>query len=232
MTVVLELREVAKTFIMHLQDGIQLPCVAGVSFTVHAGQCAVLAGPSGTGKSTILKMVFGSYRCDCGEIVVQHGGRRIDVARASPRQILGLRRGTLGYVSQFLRAVPRVPALDVVAEPLVSKGIDREKARELAGHLLGRLNIAPRLWALPPATFSGGEQQRVNIARSFLPDLPILLLDEPTASLDAANAADVIDLLVERKRRGTTIVAIVHDPDVRDRIADSVIDVTRFAVAA
>ena len=232
MTVALELREVAKTFIMYLQDGIQLPCVADVSFTVHAGQCTVLAGPSGTGKSTILKMVFGSYRCDRGQIVVQHGGQRTDVARASPRQILGLRRDTIGYVSQFLRAVPRVPALDVVAEPLVAKGVGREEARELAGHLLGRLNIAPRLWALPPATFSGGEQQRVNIARSFLPDLPILLLDEPTASLDAANAADVIELLAERKRRGTTIVAIVHDPDVRDHIADTVIDVTHFAATA
>src|SRR5262245_66378091 len=125
MTVVLELREVAKTFIMHLQDGIQLPCIAGVSFTVHAGQCTVLTGPSGTGKSTILKMVFGSYRCDRGQIVVQHGGQRTDVARASPRQILGLRRDTIGYVSQFLRAVPRVPALDVVAEPLVARSEER-----------------------------------------------------------------------------------------------------------
>jgi alpha-D-ribose 1-methylphosphonate 5-triphosphate synthase subunit PhnL len=232
MTVALELREVAKTFTMHLQDGVLLPCVAGVSFSVQAGECTVLAGPSGAGKSTILKMVFGSYRCDRGQIVVHHGEQCIDIASASPRKILGLRRDTIGYVSQFLRAVPRVPALDVVAEPLVANGVAREKARELAGHLLGRLNIAQRLWALPPATFSGGEQQRVNIARSLLPDLPILLLDEPTASLDAANAADVIDLLAERKRRGTTIVAIVHDPDVRDHIADTVIDVTRFATAA
>jgi alpha-D-ribose 1-methylphosphonate 5-triphosphate synthase subunit PhnL len=217
---------------MHLQGGVRLPCVAGVSFSVQAGECIVLAGPSGAGKSSILKMVFGSYRCDRGQIVVHHGGQRIDVAGASPRQILALRRGTIGYVSQFLRAVPRVPALDVVAEPLVGNGVAREEARELAGHLLGRLNVAQRLWALPPATFSGGEQQRVNIARSFLLDLPILLLDEPTASLDAVSATGVIDLIAERKRRGTSIVAIVHDPDVRDRIADAVIDVTRFAVAA
>jgi len=232
MTVALELREVAKTFTMHLQGGVLLPCVAGVSFSVQAGECIVLAGPSGAGKSTILKMVFGSYRCDRGRIVVHHGGQCIDVAGASPRQILTLRRGTIGYVSQFLRAIPRVPALDVVAEPLVANGAVREEARELAGHLLGRLDVAQRLWALPPATFSGGEQQRVNIARSFLPDLPILLLDEPTASLDAVSATSVIDLIAERKRRGTSIVAIVHDPDVRDRIADTVIDVTRFAVAA
>ena len=232
MAVALELRDVAKTFTMHLQDGVLLPCVTGVSFSVQAGECTVLAGPSGAGKSTILKMVFGSYRCDRGQILVHHGAQCIDLASASPRQILGVRRRTIGYVSQFLRAVPRVPALDVVAEPLVANGVAREKARELAGDLLGRLDVAPRLWALPPATFSGGEQQRVNIARSFLSDLPILLLDEPTASLDAVSAAGVIDLIAERKRRGTSIVAIVHDPDVRDRIADTVIDVTRFAAAA
>src|SRR5215470_284695 len=232
MTLALELRDVAKTFTMHLQYGVQLPCVAGVSFSVQAGECTVLAGPSGAGKSTILKMVFGSYRCDRGQILVHHRAQCIDIASASPRQILGLRRGTVGYVSQFLRAVPRVPALDVVAEPLVANGVAREKARDLAGSLLGRLDVAQRLWALPPATFSGGEQQRVNIARSLLSDFPILLLDEPTASLDAVNATGVIDLIAERKHRGTSIVAIVHDPDVRDCIADTVIDVTRFAAAA
>ena len=232
MTLALELRDVAKTFTMHLQHGVQLPCVAGVSFSVQVGECTVLTGPSGAGKSTILKMVFGSYRCDRGQILVHHRAQCIDIASASPRQILGLRRGTVGYVSQFLRAVPRVPALDVVAEPLVANGVARAEARELAGDLLGRLDVAQRLWALPPATFSGGEQQRVNIARSLLSDFPILLLDEPTASLDAVNATGVIDLIAERKRRGTSIVAIVHDPDVRDRIADTVIDVTHFAAAA
>ena len=128
--------------------------------------------------------------------------------------------------------MPRVPAIDVVAEPLVSHGVAREAARQRAAALLRRLNIPERLWNLPPATFSGGEQQRVNIARGFLPDLPILLLDEPTASLDAANRAVVIDLIAEKKRQGTAIVAIVHDDDVRDAIADAVVDVTRFTPAA
>jgi alpha-D-ribose 1-methylphosphonate 5-triphosphate synthase subunit PhnL len=226
----LEISGAAKTFTMHLQGGIRLPVVAGVDFSVEPGQCVVLAGPSGAGKSSILKMIYGSYRCDRGHIRVRHGTSLVDVAGAEPRHMLALRREVIGYVSQFLRAVPRVPALDVVAEALGRAAIEDNRAR--AGGLLRRLNIPERLWTLPPATFSGGEQQRVNIARGFLPDLPILLLDEPTASLDAANRQVVIELIAEKKRRGTAIVAIVHDDDVRGRIADRTIDVTRFATAA
>jgi alpha-D-ribose 1-methylphosphonate 5-triphosphate synthase subunit PhnL len=228
--VALRLSGAAKTFTMHLQGGIRLPVVAGVSFAVEPGQCVVLAGPSGAGKSLILKMIYGSYRCDQGEILVRHGDALVDVAAAEPRRMLDLRRDVIGYVSQFLRVVPRVPALDVVAEALGRSALDAGRAR--AGELLRRLNIPERLWSLPPATFSGGEQQRVNIARGFLPELPILLLDEPTASLDADNRRAVVDLVAEKKRRGAAIVAIVHDEDVRNAIADRIVDVTRFAAAA
>jgi alpha-D-ribose 1-methylphosphonate 5-triphosphate synthase subunit PhnL len=228
----LQLTGVAKTFTMHLQDGIRLPVVTGVEFTIAAGECVTLAGPSGAGKSSVLKMIFGNYRCDAGEILVRHDGERIDVARADPRRILELRRTTIGYVSQFLRAVPRVAAIDVVAEPLVAAGVGRDAARARAGELLARLNVPQRLWPLPPATFSGGEQQRINIARGFLADLPILLLDEATASLDAPNRAVVMDLIKEKKARGTAIASIVHDDDVRARTADRVIDITRFSASA
>jgi alpha-D-ribose 1-methylphosphonate 5-triphosphate synthase subunit PhnL len=232
MSTVLELKAVAKTFTMHLQGGVRLPVVTGVAFAVRAGECAVLAGRSGAGKSSILKMIFGTYRCDEGHIRVHADGRTVDVAQAQPRQILLLRARALGYVSQFLRAVPRVPTVDVVAEPLVIAGVERDDARRRAADLLRRLNIPERLWPLPPATFSGGEQQRVNIARGFISDLPLLLLDEPTASLDAGNRAVVVDLVAEKKRRGTAVVAIVHDDDVRAAIADTVIDVNRFTAAA
>ncbi|HML13195.1 MAG TPA: phosphonate C-P lyase system protein PhnL, partial [Xanthobacteraceae bacterium] len=225
----LQLTGVAKTFAMHLQDGIRLPVVAGVAFDVEAGECVALAGPSGAGKSSVLKMIFGNYRCDAGEILVRHNGGRVDVARADPRQILELRRTTIGYVSQFLRAVPRVPAIDVVAEPLIGAGTPREQARTRAGDLLARLNVPERLWMLPPATFSGGEQQRVNIARGFLPELPILLLDEPTASLDGTNRTVVMELINEKKTCGTAIASIVHDADVRARTADRLIDIAQFS---
>ena len=232
MSTVLELAAVSKTFRMHLQGGIRLPVVSGVAFDVKAGECVVLAGPSGAGKSSILKMIFGTYRCDSGSIVVRHGGDAVDVATAEPRQILELRRTALGYVSQFLRAVPRVAAIDVVAEPLVIAGVARMEARQKAADLLSRLNIPERLWPLPPATFSGGEQQRVNIARGFVSGLPLLLLDEPTASLDAGNRAVVVDLVAEKKRSGTAVVAIVHDQDVRTAIADTVVEVARFTPTA
>jgi alpha-D-ribose 1-methylphosphonate 5-triphosphate synthase subunit PhnL len=215
---VLELAGVSKTFTLHLQGGLRLPAVSDVTFSVHPGECLVLAGPSGAGKSSILKMIYGNYRCDSGRILVRHGGTTVDVARASPREILALRASTLGYVSQFLRAIPRVPAIDVVAG-------DQSERRDTARELLRRLNVSDRLHAVPPATFSGGEQQRVNIARGFLPDLPVLLLDEPTASLDAKNRAVVVELVAEKKRRGAAIVAVVHDDEVRAAIADTVVDI-------
>jgi alpha-D-ribose 1-methylphosphonate 5-triphosphate synthase subunit PhnL len=232
MTAMIDISDAQKTFTMHLQGGVQLPVVRGVSFQVSAGECVVLSGPSGAGKSSILKMIFGNYRCDGGRIGVRHQGALIDLVNAEPRQILSVRRATIGYVSQFLRAVPRVATLDVVAEPLIANGVVRVEARKQAGSLLRTLNIPERLWALPPSTFSGGEQQRVNIARGFISDLPILLLDEPTASLDAANRAVVVDLIDEKKRAGVAMVAIVHDDEIRHLIADRVVDVTSFAATA
>jgi alpha-D-ribose 1-methylphosphonate 5-triphosphate synthase subunit PhnL len=232
MTAMIDISNAEKTFTMHLQGGVQLPVVRGVSFQVEPGECVVLSGPSGAGKSSILKMIFGNYRCDGGRIGIRHRGNLVDLASAEPRQVLSVRRDTIGYVSQFLRAVPRVPTIDVVAEPLVVTGTTRTEAREWAGKLLRRLNIPERLWALPPSTFSGGEQQRVNIARGFISDLPILLLDEPTASLDAANRAVVVELIDEKKRNGVAMVAIVHDDEIRHLIADRIVDVTSFASAA
>lgn len=232
MTAIIDIDNAEKTFTMHLQGGIQLPVVRGVSFHVDAGECVLLSGPSGAGKSSILKMIYGNYRCDGGRIDIRHQSTVIDLAKAEPRQVLCIRRSTVGYVSQFLRAVPRVATIEVVAEPLIVNGVTREAARERAGALLRRLNIPERLWPLPPSTFSGGEQQRVNIARGFVSDFPILLLDEPTASLDATNRAVVVDLIEEKKRNAVAMVAIVHDDEIRQLIADRIVDVTAFAVAA
>ena len=230
--VALELSAVAKTFTMHVQGGLLLPVLRDVSFSVEAGQCVVLSGPSGAGKSSILKLIYGNYRCDTGHIRVRHDGGETDIATALPRQILKTRERALGYVTQFLRAVPRVSALNIVAEALAAKSVRREDAAARAGELLRRFNIPERLWSLPPATFSGGEQQRINLARGLLPAHPILLLDEPTASLDAKNRAAVIDIVRERKQLGTAVVAIVHDDAVRDAIADVTLDVSSFAAAA
>ncbi len=228
----LTLSDVTKTFTMHLQGGLRLPVLRNVSFAAAPGECVVLTGPSGAGKSSILKLIYGNYRCDSGHILVSAGGSPVDIALAEPREILALRQRALGYVTQFLRAVPRVSALDIVAEPLILKGTPREDATARAAMMLRRFNVPERLWSLPPATFSGGEQQRINLARGLLPEHPILLLDEPTASLDANNRAVVVDIIRERKAQSAAIIAIVHDESVRDEIADVGVDVTYFATAA
>ena len=229
---VLKLHQVTKTFTLHLQDGVSIPVFDGVELDVDASECVVLTGASGVGKSTLLKLIYGNYRALGGKVLIDHGGRIVDLVTASPRQVLSVRRRTLGYVSQFLRCVPRVGARDVVAEPLLALGVSRREARARAEALLARLNIPERLFDLPPATFSGGEQQRVNIARGFVHDYPILLLDEPTASLDADNRTVVIEIIQEAKARGAAMIGIFHDTDVRDQVADRRIAIEAERAAA
>ncbi|HEV2675567.1 MAG TPA: phosphonate C-P lyase system protein PhnL [Aliidongia sp.] len=229
---VLEIRGLAKSFTLHNQGGVTLPVLAGVDLVVHAGECVALHGRSGTGKSTLLRTLQGNYRVGSGHVWIRHGAVRIDLAAASPRQIIELRRGTIGYVSQFLRVIPRVPALDIVAEPMRARGDSAGAAGDRAAALLTRLNVPERLWHLAPATFSGGEQQRVNIARGFAVDYPILLLDEPTASLDGENRAAVIGLIDEALARGTAIIGIFHDGEVRDRVASRLYDMVEAKAAA
>lgn len=220
----IHLENVQKTFTLHNQGSAEIPVLSGAGFTVNPGECVALSGASGAGKSTLMRMIYGNYLTQGGRIMIGD----VDVVTAEPRQILNLRRDTLGYVSQFLRVVPRVPTLDVVAEPLLRVGTPRDLAEARARDLLARLNIPERLWSLSPTTFSGGEQQRVNIARGFAHAFPALLLDEPTASLDAMNRAVVMDLIHEAKARGTAIVGIFHDAEARAAVCDREIDVTAF----
>jgi alpha-D-ribose 1-methylphosphonate 5-triphosphate synthase subunit PhnL len=215
----LDAQGVAKTFILHLQGGTRIPVLDGIDLQVRAGECVALSGASGAGKSTLMRSLYGSYRADAGRILIRHGRAMVDIARADPRLVLRVRRDSLGYVSQFLRVVPRVPALDVVAEPAVARGVPLDRARGDAAALLDRLNIPHRLQSLPPATFSGGEQQRVNLARGFIGGHPVLLLDEPTASLDDANRNVVIQMIRDATARGAAVVGIFHDAAVRNAVA-------------
>ncbi|QYZ69110.1 phosphonate C-P lyase system protein PhnL [Neotabrizicola shimadae] len=216
--------DLSKDFTLHTQGGTVIPVMRGAALTVAPGECVGLTGASGAGKSTLMRMIWGNYLAGAGSIRVAG----IEVVGADPRVIVGLRRATLGYVSQFLRVVPRVPTLDVVAEPLLALNHPAEAARERAAELLARLNIPQRLWGLSPTTFSGGEQQRVNIARGFAHAWPVLLLDEPTASLDAGNREVVLGLIEEAKKRGTAILGIFHDEAARARVCDRLVDVTGF----
>lgn len=220
----IELIDVSKSFTLHNQGSAVIPVMEGAALRVAPGECVALTGASGAGKSTLMRVIYGNYLAASGQVLV--GG--LDVARAEPREILALRRDILGYVSQFLRVVPRVPTLEVVAEPLLSIGWDKAAALGKAAGLLGRLNIPEHLWTLSPTTFSGGEQQRVNIARGFAHEYPALLLDEPTASLDAKNRETVLSLIHEAKARGAAIVGIFHDLDARQQVCDREVDVSQF----
>jgi len=220
----IRIEDLSKTFSLHNQGGAVLRVLEGATLNVEAGECVGLVGQSGSGKSTLMRMIHGNYLAASGSLVVAG----LNLVTAQPRQIVALRRHTLGYVSQFLRVVPRVPTIEVVAEPLLQLATPAAQARDRAAHLLSRLNIPQRLWTLSPTTFSGGEQQRVNIARGFAHAYPVMLLDEPTASLDAANREVVLSLIEEAKARGAAILGIFHDEAARDRVCDRLVDVTRF----
>ncbi|RMC99781.1 phosphonate C-P lyase system protein PhnL [Aquitalea palustris] len=225
MKLLIDAQQLSKTFVLHQQHGLALPVLADVSLQVAAGECVALTGPSGAGKSTLLKALYANYLVGGGSIRIRHQGSWVDMTSARPHEIAAVRRHTLGYVSQFLRVIPRVSALDIVAEPLLEWGYSAQEAQQQAGAWLARLNIGERLWQLPPATFSGGEQQRVNIARGMIAPRPILLLDEPTASLDAANRAVVVELMREARQRGAALVGIFHDEDTRAAVASRIFDV-------
>lgn len=221
--VMLRASGLAKTFRLHAQGGIAIPALDGVDLTVRRGECVALVGPSGAGKSTLLRCLYGNYLANEGRIEIRHddgdGARWVELTAAPAREVLAVRRTTLGYVSQFLRVIPRVSTLDIVAEPLRRLGTPAEEASARAAALLARLHIPERLWSLAPATFSGGEQQRINIARGLIAAAPVLLLDEPTASLDAENRAVVAALIDEARASGSAIVGIFHDEDTRDKVA-------------
>lgn len=217
----LEARGLAKSFILHLQGGVRLDVLRDAAIAARRGECVALVGPSGAGKSTLLRALYGNYLVDQGEILVRHRNGLVDLVTAPAEAVIAIRRETLGYVSQFLRAIPRVAALDIVAARALDRGFAQTDARRAAATMLERLGIAPRLQGLAPATFSGGEQQRVNLARSFVCKSPILLLDEPTASLDAVNRDIVIGLIQEAKTEGCAVIGIFHDDVVRKAIASS-----------
>ena len=214
---ILKIQDIKKEFMLHQQGGVRIPVFDGLSLEVNAGEAVALTGPSGKGKSSLLKLIYGTYRANAGQVMVHHLDQWADVTQAAPQEMLDIRRNTIGYITQFLRVIPRVPAETIVAEPLMDRGVDAETAIGRARHLLHRLNIPQRLWHLSPLTFSGGEQQRVNIARGFAAHYPVLLIDEPTASLDIENRNRVLELIEDARRAGSAVVGVFHDEDERKR---------------
>lgn len=228
MTALLETQDLSKTFTLHGRGGLELPVFAGINLSVRAGECLALTGHSGSGKSSLLRCLYGNYAATAGEVRIRHDDAWLSLSAAAPREVLEVRRRSLGYVSQFLRVIPRVSTLDIVAEPLRRLGVAAQDARDQAALWLARLNLHERLWHLPPATFSGGEQQRVNIAHGLIAGHPVLLLDEPTASLDADNRRVVVELIHAARERGAAVVGIFHDDEVREAVASRCFDVEQY----
>lgn len=224
--------DLAKTFILHNAEAATIPVFERLTLEVNPGECVVLAGESGVGKSTLMRSIYGNYLPTQGSVRVLHDGEYVDITQALPYQVLDVRRRTLGYVSQFLRVIPRISTLQLVMEPLLENGVDPKEAQARAEELLSALRLPRAHWDLPPATFSGGEQQRVNIARSFIRNYPVMLLDEPTASLDAENRAIVVTLIKQALDRGAAMIGIFHDHDVREAVATRLFQVTEFKAAA
>ena len=221
-SVMVRVEGLSKSFTLHNQGGIRIPVLRDVSLVLRRSECVVLAGVSGAGKSTLLRSIYANYLAEAGSIRVRHDSAWVNLVGAAPHVVLDIRERSLGYVSRFLRVIPRISAIDLVAQPLLSRGVDPTAALDRAGTMLGRLTIPQALWDLPPATFSGGEQQRVNIAMTFARDYSILLLDEPTASLDAENRQAVIDLIIEARDNGAAIVGIFHDEFVRTAVGSRI----------
>lgn len=226
---VLTVERLSKTFELSLTERMVVNPFFDLSFHIPKGQFLGIAGPSGIGKSSILKCVYRSYLPTSGDIWYnseRYG--RINLAQADERQIIHLRRSEMSYVTQFLKVIPRVSAQDVVAERLLPKGYSYESARVKARDMLGRLRIPKELWDAFPATFSGGEQQRVNLARALIAQPRLLVLDEPTASLDNQTKEIVLSILREMKDEGTTMLGVFHDWEVMGQIADDIFDLTQW----
>ena len=232
MTATIRVEDLQKQFVLHNQAGVSLPVFRNLSFEVQSGESLVLHGRSGVGKSTLLRMLYGNYTPSGGAIFLRHDGQMVDIVASSPREVLEVRRRSVGFVSQFLRVIPRITTLDVVRDRMLARGVDARLATERSKTILARLNLSERLWNLAPSTFSGGEQQRVNIARSFVDLSPIMLLDEPTASRDATNRDVVIGLIHEARSTGHTLVGVFHDAAVREAVATRTLDLSELSMAA
>ena len=220
--VLLKVSNLSKTFSVHLLGGMTVTACQGITFFIRAGEALGIQGPSGSGKSTILRCIYRTYLPTSGEMLYRSNRGTVDLARIDERGVLTLRREEISYVSQFLRVIPRVSALDVVSQGLRRKGYVREEALNRARLLLSRLGIPPSLWSAFPSTFSGGEQQRVNVARAIAAEPRLILLDEPTASLDVDSKEMMIELLLELKAKGTALILVSHDMNALKRVSDRI----------
>ena len=227
---VLRVDNFSKSFFLHEQNK-RIPSASDVTLSVFSGKLTALVGPTGAGKSSVLKGIYGTYLAGSGKILYRTAANdEVDLAQADPHCLLAIRRQEIAFVTQFLHVLPRQSCEEVVAQPLIVQGVTRHDALEQARTMLAALNVPEALWGISPATFSGGEKQRVNLARGFVFGARLLLLDEPTASLDPYTTELVVAQLEKLKQQGVAMLAIFHQPELVERLADSLVELKVPAV--
>ncbi len=231
---ILEISGLSKTFRIHRLEK-DIPACRDVSIAVAPGEFVGITGKSGSGKSTILKLAYRTYRPQTGSIMYDSKAYGpVDMLSIDERKVIHLRQWEIGYVSQFLNVVPRTSALQIVETGALETGAEPEEAGKKAEEMLRHFELDEGLWDTYPQTFSGGEKLRLNIARAMVKAPRLLLLDEPTASLDNHSKKRVAEVLHQLKNDGTTILGIFHDLDFMEGLCDKEynMDSGRFVGAA
>ena len=218
----LEIRNLSKSFTIHAV-GRHIQGCRDISLSVMPGEFVGITGRSGSGKSTILRCIWRTNLPEEGEILYDSAlFGRIDLAKATQRQMIRLRTNEIGYVSQFLSVLPRRSAYEIVMQSALetygSGALDVCRIETEA--MLRHFDLAEELWDVYPRTFSGGEKLRLNIAAAMIKRPRLLLLDEPTASLDNASKVKVRELIERLKAQGTTMLGIFHDLEFMEGLCD------------
>lgn len=228
----IQVENLQKHFTIHHLDK-QLQAIESVSFTVKKGEFLGIVGKSGSGKSTILKSIYRTYKPQSGAIYYNSEMLgKINLITAKEREMIYLRKFEIGYVSQFLSVMPRTTALELVEQSLLETGASREVATEEAKKALMHFDLDEALWNNYPNNFSGGEKLRLNIARAVVKKPRLLLLDEPTASLDNASKLKVRESIEKLKAQGTTLIGIFHDLEFMEGLCDNIFTMQKSAVSA
>src|ERR1700761_7972110 len=217
---ILEVNDLSKIFDLYILNNKRIEALKQINFTMKEGEIIGLTGKSGSGKSSLMKCIYRTYLASSGEIIYSSANGNIDLVKAGDHQVIELRKNEINYCSQFLSVIPRVTAVDVVCENLFRQQKDKEAARSKAMEMLEELGLPSELWDAFPVTFSGGEQQRINVARAIIAEPRLLLIDEPTASLDIRTKDVVIDLILSLKKNGTSVLCISHDEYTLERLVD------------
>ena len=223
---ILEIQNLSKKFYLHEQER-QIKSCQNINFAVEKGGFIGIVGTSGAGKSTVLRCIYRTYLATSGSVWYDSlAFGKIDLVKAKEREIIQLRKAEIGYVSQFLSILPRTSARNYVINGAQEAGFSYAEASQKAEEMLRYFKLGENLWDLYPNTFSGGEKLRLNLAHAMVKAPRLLLLDEPTASLDNNTKILVKELLMKMKAEGTSMVGIFHDLEFMDGLCDKVFNIS------